>query len=95
VTPSELKYAVEQAGHDSHFFDRDTLKFFGDTMKNYGVRAATVRSDYNPQGEYVKGGAEFKAWELYRKRATSKGCTESAYFAADTFRRVFPTKEAR
>lgn len=35
MTPSELKYHVEQTG--SNFFDRRTLKFFGDTMKNYGV----------------------------------------------------------
>lgn len=34
MTPSELKYQVEQTG--SNFFDRKTMKFFGDTMKNYG-----------------------------------------------------------
>jgi len=38
IMPSELKYQVEQAGHDSHFFTRKTMKFFGDTMRNYGVR---------------------------------------------------------
>lgn len=33
---SDLKYVVEQTG--SYFFTRSTMKFFGDTMKNYGVR---------------------------------------------------------
>lgn len=40
MTPSELKYEVEKAGHESEFFTRKTMKFFGDTMKNYGVRDA-------------------------------------------------------
>ena len=38
MTPSELRFHVEQTG--SHFFDRKALKFFGDTMKNYGCRDA-------------------------------------------------------
>jgi len=38
MTPSELKHHVEQTG--SHHFDRKTMKFFGDTMRNYGVRDA-------------------------------------------------------
>lgn len=32
---SELKYANEVAGHC--FFSRDTMKFFGDTMKTLGM----------------------------------------------------------
>lgn len=36
-TPSDLKSFVECAGHDSHFFTRKTMKFFGDTMRNYGL----------------------------------------------------------
>lgn len=36
---SELKYHYQQK-QAGHFFDRKTLKFFGDTMKNYGVRDA-------------------------------------------------------
>ena len=35
---SELKYNVEQAGQEPHFFTRKTMKFFGDTMSNYGCR---------------------------------------------------------
>ena len=36
MTKSELKYNVELTG--SKFFNRDSMKFFGDTMSNYGVR---------------------------------------------------------
>ena len=37
-TSSDLKYAVEQSGNEPFFFTRSTMQFFGDTMKNYGVR---------------------------------------------------------
>lgn len=37
MTPSELKYQYECNNPDGHFFDRKTMKFFGDTMANYGV----------------------------------------------------------
>ena len=40
MTPSELKYQVECAGTCEYFFTRRTMKFFGDTMKNYGCRSA-------------------------------------------------------
>lgn len=35
MTIADIKYAMQKRG--SHFFDRATLKFFGDTMKNFGV----------------------------------------------------------
>ena len=37
MTKSDLKYYVSQTG--SHYFDRKSMKFFGDTMANYGVRS--------------------------------------------------------
>jgi len=40
MTPSELKQKVEEAGHGPYFFSRHTMSFFGDTMRNYGVRDA-------------------------------------------------------
>ena len=40
MTPSELKQNVEAAGHEPYFFVYKTMKFFGDSMKNYGVRSA-------------------------------------------------------
>jgi hypothetical protein len=36
-TPSEIKYAVQNSPHESHFFDRKTMQFFGDTMRNFGT----------------------------------------------------------
>lgn len=38
MTASELKQKVEAAGHVTYFFTHKTMRFFGDTMKNYGVR---------------------------------------------------------
>jgi len=35
-TVQDIKREMEQAG--SYFFSRDTMKFFGDTMKNFGAR---------------------------------------------------------
>lgn len=37
-TASDLKYWHEYHNPNSHFFDRKTMKFFGDTMKNFGVK---------------------------------------------------------
>jgi hypothetical protein len=73
MTPSELKYNVEQTG--SHFFDRSSMRFFGDTIRNYGVRQATVNG--------------IEAWELYRKRPVKHGLRKSAYFDCKTFERIF------
>ncbi len=39
-TASNLKMFVE-SGTDSFFFTRSTMKFFGDTMRNYGIRHRT------------------------------------------------------
>lgn len=37
-TASDLKRFVESTNEEPHFFDRSSMKFFGDTMRNYGVR---------------------------------------------------------
>ena len=81
-TASDLKAAVESAGHESHFFTRSTMKFFGDTMKNYGVR--------QPRTVATNAGDDVPAYELTRRRAVRHGMKDSAFFHADTFRRVFP-----
>jgi len=44
-TPSQLKAFYEQAVQEGkiiggHFFERKTMRFFGDTMRNYGLRDA-------------------------------------------------------
>ena len=36
MPPSELKALYERHNPDGHFFERSNMRFFGDTMKNYG-----------------------------------------------------------
>jgi hypothetical protein len=80
MTPSELKYKVEQADPGTHFFTRKTMKFFGDTMKNYGVRETQIDT-------WTETGIE--VYELYRRRPVKHGLQRSAYFRKDTFERTF------
>ena len=75
MTPSELKANILKHNPDSHYFDRKTMKFFGDTMKNYGVRRAEI------EGVTV--------WELYRKRPVKYGRKSSAFFRTTDFQQVF------
>jgi len=90
MTPSELKYQVEQAGHESYFFERKTMKFFGDTMKNYGVRdGGFIKTSYDENGNYCPDGCTIECWELYRKRPVKHGLQESAFFSKQTFKKVF------
>lgn len=77
MTPSELKYNVENTG--SYFFTRNSMKAFGDTMKNYGVRSVIISSHTQKN---------IDCWELYRKRPVRGGVTQSAYFSKKTFERV-------
>lgn len=37
MNSSELKYQYELNNPKGYFFTRPTMKFFGDTMRNYGV----------------------------------------------------------
>ena len=93
-TSSDLRAFVENAKHDSHFFSRQTMRFFGDTMANYGVRRVTIRVRYDTNGDYVSAdGVEIEAFELYRRRPVKAGNQKSAYFRADTFRQTFPISE--
>lgn len=38
MTPSELKYHYQENNPAGHFFDRETMRFFGDKMANFGCR---------------------------------------------------------
>ena len=78
MTPYELKYQVESAGREPHFFSRKTMQFFGDTMRNYGVRKVGIESN----------GTIIDAWELYRRRPVKHGIQSSHYFDCATFRRI-------
>lgn len=88
MNASELKARVDATG--SHFFERDSMRLFGDTMKNYGVRESEVVTNYDAQDNYVESGITVKAWELYRRHAVKHGLTSSAYFDKATFARVHP-----
>lgn len=94
MTPSELKYQVENAGYESHFFDRKSMSFFGDTMRNFGVCSTIVHTNYDADGKYVGDfdGIDIECWELYRKNPVKHGLTKSHYFDKITFKAVFPTK---
>jgi len=79
----ELKENVEKTG--SYFFTRHTMKCFGDTMSNYGVRKAVINT-------YTENNVE--CYELYRKRPVKMGNQGSAYFDCQTFARRFPKNES-
>jgi len=69
-TVADLKYNVGLTG--SHFFDHKTMKFFGDSMSNYGMRHLKEKGVY----------------ELYRKRPVNGNLKSSTYFDDKTFERV-------
>lgn len=79
---SELKAKVEATG--SLFFTRKSMKFFGDTMANYGVRSAEITT---------YSGDKLEVWELYRKHPVKHGLKSSAYFTKDTFKKVRAVEE--
>jgi hypothetical protein len=83
MTASELKAKVEASGNESHFFTRATMRFFGDTMRNYGVRGPV---------EVETHSGVVKAYELYRRRPVKHNNVSSTYFNAETFSRVFPKR---
>lgn len=89
---SELKYHVETADPGTKFFTRDTMKFFGDTMQNYGVREAVVKSWFNEAGELQTEPVEVAVFELYRKRPVKNGNQRSAFFRKTDFHRVHPVE---
>ena len=92
MNASQLKYEVESRGTEQHFFDRSTMKFFGDTMRNYGVRKATVIAYRDREGNYYNEGIEREAWELYRRRPVKHGLRSSAYFDPETFEHIVEKK---
>ena len=90
MKPSELKAAVLSADPDNHFFDRGAMRFFGDSMANYGVRSVTVGVQFDAAGAYYPGGLYLEAWELYRRRPVRHGMQGSHYFAKASARVVYP-----
>lgn len=74
MTPSQLKAKIEATNQEPYFFTRDTMRFFGDTMANFGCRQATHKGTL--------------CWELYRKHPVKHGLQGSFYFNQQTFERV-------
>jgi hypothetical protein len=81
MTPSELKARIQSNNEESHFFDHKTMRFFGDSMRNFGVRGPLTMKTHS--GELVQ------VYELYRRRAVKNGNRSSFYFNAETFARTF------
>jgi hypothetical protein len=82
---SELKYMYERNNPGGHFFDRDTMRFFGDTMRNFGVRDGGRVDTLTTEG--INKGVE--VWELYRKRPVKCGLHGyCSYFSKADFREI-------
>jgi hypothetical protein len=77
ISKSELRAKVIATG--SHHFDAKTMKFFGDTMANYGIRETTITTWSGPEPVEV--------YELYRRQPVKHGLRSSAYFDKKTFER--------
>ena len=82
MTPSELKYQVDNRGSESFFFCFKTMRCWGDTMANFGVRSVL----HNGKA----------CWKLYRKKDTfGRDGTRSAKAGSydlwdkDTFARIY------
>ena len=73
MTPSNLKYRTQETA--PNFFSRSTMKFFGDTMKNFGVRGNTING--------------IEVWELYRKKSVKNDLQKSHYFRKDNFKQAY------
>jgi hypothetical protein len=85
MTASDLKRLYERGNPEGYFFDRATMRFFGDTMRNFGVRdGGKVRSIT------ANGIEEAEVWELYRKRPVKNGLHgHCRYFNKKEGREVF------
>ena len=88
MTPSELKANILAHDPDSHFFDRKTMKFFGDAITNYGVRKTVILSFYDEFDRHNEKPVFLEVWELYRKRPVKHGLQSSAFFRVSDFKQV-------
>ena len=94
MTPSDLKYHVAQTG--SHFFDRKTMQFFGDTMSNYGCYPDEIETKKWNGRSYQDGLTEkVLVWTLWRKQPIKHGLQENAYFRRDNYARVIRVPSIR
>jgi hypothetical protein len=78
MTASELKYLYESNNSNGHYFDYRTMRFFGDTMHNFGVRDGGKVLSITTNGI-----EEVEVWELYRKRPVHGLHGFAAFFRKD------------
>lgn len=78
ISLAYLKARVSETS--PYFFTRKTMRFFGDTMRNY--RIAGVKQVTTPSGDI------HSVWILERKRAVKHNLDSDTYFDRETFTRV-------
>lgn len=83
----ELKELYETKFPKSRYFDKTTMKFFGDRMSNYGIRVTTVKTYWNEE--------DIPVYELFRKRAVKHGLKDSSYFNIQTLEIVTKRHEVK
>ena len=83
MNATELKFNYIQKNQTNYFFDRKSMKFFGDTMRNYGVCSKPV---------IIKShsGNSVECWELFRKKPVIGRLKSSSFFDINTFQRILP-----
>lgn len=84
MTPKQLAENV-RLFTGSKYFQKETMRFFGDTWSNYGVRSVTI-----PVGQ----GQTMEVWELYRKKPVNGGLQTSVYFHKTEYIRVTKVDES-
>ncbi len=65
-TPKDLKNMLPE---DNYYFAKESMRFFGDTMANYGIKKHTVSGEL-----YI---------ELRRKKPVIHGMKDSAWWKMD------------
>jgi hypothetical protein len=80
MNKSTLRAEVEATG--SCFFHRSSMRFFGDTMRNYGCGR-------NPIEITDSRGETRTVYALWRIHPVKHGLCFTTYFDAKTFARVF------
>jgi hypothetical protein len=84
MTASKLKHLYQRNHPNGHFFDRKTMRFFGDTMANFGVLDGGKRELATALGVETT-----EVWVLYRKRSTVRGrAGRVAFFRKDNGQEV-------
>lgn len=93
-TVAHLMHDYDLANPGSLRFEAGTMRYWGDSMQNYGVRRRSVTCfDWNEAKDTVarnRAGEPklitVNAWELYRKEPVNFGVQTSLFLHPDTFK---------